>query len=179
MFGARLLDEPTEVADDVEPALELRWDAAPIEPEPAPEPEDDLAPEPEPEDDQDDPAPEPEPEPEDEVADAPEQDDDDEAEPEDQVEPAPDDEPEVEPEPEPAPPVRPLRRREPLRARPRVEAAEGNGPVFRSDLAPAASDVHDVPRSAVGQSPDVPLSMPLDPIEPPPRRRRLRPMRGR
>jgi hypothetical protein len=50
--------------------------------------------------------------------------------------------------------------------------------VFRDDLAPTAGDEASI--AAVGQSADVPLSMPLEPIEPPPRRRRrLRPLRGR
>jgi hypothetical protein len=59
-----------------------------------------------------------------------------------------------------------------------VQPAASNGPVFRDDLAPPAGDEASI--SAVGQSADVPLSMPLEPIEPPPRRRRrLRPLRGR
>jgi hypothetical protein len=97
-------------------------------------------------------------------------------------------------------PGRPERRREPLRARPqdpssssadrarrrvRLRSTEsdgadddGNGPVFRSDLAQPASELPSFPRSAVGSSPAAPLSMPLEPIEPAPRRRR-RPLRGR
>ena len=55
------------------------------------------------------------------------------------------------------------------------DAPEGNGPVFRSDLAQPASEMPSFPRSAVGpSSPAPPLSMPFQPIEPPPRRR-LRP----
>jgi len=113
-----------------------------------------------------------------------------EREPEADVQPGPEDEPESEGEVEVEPvAARPARRRQ-LRARPadpasaaeqarrqvRVhvtddgpEPAEGNGPVFRTDLAQPAS------------SPVPPLSLPLEPIEPPPRRRRLRarPLRGR
>ncbi|MEY2432875.1 MAG: hypothetical protein QOC92_2600, partial [Acidimicrobiaceae bacterium] len=55
----------------------------------------------------------------------------------------------------------------------------GNGPVFRGDLTQQAHETSSFPRAAVGQSPEQPLSMPLQPIEPPPRRRRLRPLRGR
>jgi hypothetical protein len=106
---------------------------------------------------------------------------------------------EVEVEVEPLP--RPARRREPLRARPaddssadrarrrvrlRTAAADedaepidaGNGPVFRSDLAQPASELPSFPRSSVGPTPASPLS-PMQPIERPPRRRRLRPLRGR
>jgi hypothetical protein len=96
---------------------------------------------------------------------------------------------EVEVEDEPVTP-RPSRRSEPLRARPPVPASsaeqarrrvrirppeddnrttpEGNGPVFRTDLA-----------QRVSPTPAPPLSMGLQPIEPPRRRRRLRPLRGR
>jgi sRNA-binding protein len=103
-------------------------------------------------------------------------------------------------EPEPAPAPRSGRRREPLRARPvdpassaerarrrvrlRTMPAEdtapdtGNGPVFRGDLAQPAGDLS-FPRSAASPSPAPPLSMPLQPIERPPRRRRIRPLRGR
>ena len=128
-----------------------------------------------------------------------------ELEPEDDVEVDPEDDIELEEEEpevevEPAPP-RPARRREPLRARPvdpsssaerarrrvrirpsaadGIDAPEGNGPVFRSDLAQPASELPSYPRSAVGPTPELPLSMPFQPIEPPPRRRRLRPLRGR
>ncbi|MEY2447064.1 MAG: hypothetical protein QOH79_540 [Acidimicrobiaceae bacterium] len=111
------------------------------------------------------------------------------------------DEPEVEGEIEAvAAPPRPPRRREPLRARAadgsssaerarrrvrlRSSAASdpadqdgGNGPVFRTDLVQPAGDLPSFPRTSVGPSP--PLSMPLQPIERPPRRRRLRPLRGR
>ncbi|HEV3226189.1 MAG TPA: septation protein SepH [Acidimicrobiales bacterium] len=73
-------------------------------------------------------------------------------------------EPDPDPEPEPL-----VRRRQPLRARP-VLTETTNGPVFRRELAPPA---------AIGSTPELPLSLPLEPIEPPPRRRRLRPLRGR
>lgn len=71
--------------------------------------------------------------------------------------------------------------REQLQAALAGEADAGNGPVFRSDLAVQASAPPDrpgFPRAAVGQSPQPPLSLPLEPIERPPRRRR-RPLRGR
>jgi hypothetical protein len=111
-----------------------------------------------------------------------------------EVEPEEDVEVEVEEE-------RPSRRREPLRARPpeaassaeqarrrvrirppaddEVQASEGNGPVFRSDLAQPVSDRPSFPRSNAGPTPAPPLSMRLQPIEPPRGRRRLRPLRGR
>jgi hypothetical protein len=102
------------------------------------------------------------------------------------------------------PSARPAVRREPLRARPRdpsspaerarrrvrlrskaedgdeeTDSAEGgNGPVFRSDLAQPASELPSFPRSNMGQSPQPPLPVPFEPIEPP-RRRRRRPLRGR
>jgi PIN domain nuclease of toxin-antitoxin system len=113
---------------------------------------------------------------------------------------------EVEVEVDPVP-ARPARRREPLRARPpaaapspapassaerarrqvRLRAAtddqtdrtEGNGPVFRSDLAHPAGERPSFPRSTVGSTPAPPLAMPLPPIEPPRRRRRRLPLRGR
>jgi Protein of unknown function (DUF3071) len=93
------------------------------------------------------------------------------------------------------------RRREPLRARTQEEASSpadrarrqvrlrssaasegddtGNGPVFRSDLAQPVSELPSFPRSTAGPTPAPPLSPPFKPIEPPPRRRRLRPLRGR
>ena len=160
LFGEEQLDEH----DAVDPSLELQWDDSAIEQldgvEPdreQPEPEEDVTPDQEPEDLE------------------PEDLDPEDQEPED---PEPEDpEPEPEPEPELVKVPEPPRRREPLRARPPDEQAAGNGPVFRDDLAPPAADVDSMP--AVGQSADVPLSMPLEPIERPPRRRRLRPLRGR
>jgi hypothetical protein len=126
--------------------------------------------------------------------------DEPELETEDDVEVEPDEELPVEIEADPVPP-RTVRRREPLRARPPdpsssaerarrrvrmrptadegIDASEGNGPVFRSDLAQPASERPSFPRSAVGPTPSPPLSMPIQPIEPPRRRRRLRPLRGR
>ncbi|MEY2453855.1 MAG: hypothetical protein QOD92_3429 [Acidimicrobiaceae bacterium] len=110
--------------------------------------------------------------------------------------------PEAEYEEEPATTPAPLRarRREPLRARTVDPASSaerarrrvrlrttrnedtapdtGNGPVFRGDLAQPAGDLS-FPRSAASPAPAPPLSMPLQPIERPSRRRRLRPLRGR
>ena len=123
--------------------------------------------------------------------------DDVEIDPEDDIE-LEDEEPEVEVE---ALPPRLARRRQPLRARPPAPASsaeqarrrvrirattdegadvpEGNGPVFRSDLAQPVSERASFPRSPVGPTPAPPLSVRLQPIEPPRRRRRLRPLRGR
>jgi hypothetical protein len=193
-----LFEEPLEPPKAWGQELELEWEQAP------PISGDELDAELEQGDESDDEESEREPgldvDPEEEA----ELDDDEESEAE--LEEAP------EPEAYAAPPARPVRRREPLRARPRVgdgldsdgggdaeSTAErarrrvrvratgepddaghgGNGPVFRADLTQQANEVASFPRAAVRQSPEPPLSMPLQPIEPPPRRRRLRPLRGR
>src|SRR5437763_2897504 len=192
MFGL-FGDEPVDLAEPLEPDLALDWDAAvPIDPEAVVDevgeidgveeeavPAQDVAAADDVEDtqdleDTDDVAPADDVAPVDDVEATEDVEEEDESEPEEE---------EIDPEPAPglepaAEGVPPVRRREPLRARPPVESSEQNGPVFRNDLAPAAAEVHP-PRSAVGQSADIPLSMPLEPIEPPPRRRRLRPLRGR
>jgi hypothetical protein len=117
-----------------------------------------------------------------------------------EVEAEPEPEPDILVEVEPAS-SRSARRREPLRARPAdpsssaerarrrvrirptagedMDGPDGNGPVFRSDLAQPAGERPSFPRPTVGATPSPPLAMPLQPIEPPPRRRRMRPLRGR
>lgn len=163
-----LIDEPSDEPEAWNSDLDLAWDeterevdefVAQIEAEQADEPEPEAGVELEPEGD---------------------------VEPETEAGPAEEPQVEVEVEVEPLP-GRPPRRRQ-LRARPANPASaaeqarrqvlvrladdgtdgpEANGPVFRSDLAQPASNV--------------PLSPPLEPIDRPPRRRRLRarPLRGR
>ena len=100
------------------------------------------------------------------------------------------------PAPESRPPA--SRRREPLRSqggssardaeqlRQRVrvrtiaitDEGDANGPVFRNDLVQTAGEEHPGPRGTTS-TPELPLPAPMAPIEPPPRRRRLRPLRGR
>jgi hypothetical protein len=196
-----LVDDPSEAPAGWGDELDLLWDdgepQAQLEQEPEPadewERDDDVEPEAGDLELQDDVEPE--------AGDVEVQ---DEVEPEPQPEPEPEaevDAHEIVIEVDPVPPPRPVRRREPLRARPAdasssadrarrrvrirptaddvVDASEGNGPVFRSDLAQPVSELPSFPRSVAGPTPEPPLSMPLRPIEPPPRRRRLRPLRGR